>query len=218
MSENGAPATVLIADDHPPTRAGVRRVLESDGFEVCAEAASGGEAVEAAIRERPDVCLLDVRMPGGGGVAAADEIARRLPDVSIVMLTVSRDDADLFDALRAGAQGYLLKDLDRKALPAALRSVLAGEAQLPASLVARVLDEFRERQTHRRALLRARPAVQLRPREWEVLELLRDGRSTAEIAERLFIAEVTVRSHVSAILKKLRVPDRAAAVRLLDER
>jgi DNA-binding NarL/FixJ family response regulator len=209
---------VLVADDHPPTRAGVRRVLESDGFSVCAEAASGEEAVEAAVRERPDVCLLDVRMPGVGGVAAADEIARRLPDTSIVMLTVSRDDADLFDALRAGAQGYLLKDVDRKALPDALRSVLAGEAQLPASLVARVLDEFRERQTHRRALLRSRPAVQLRPREWEVLELLRDGLSTVEIAERLFIAEVTVRSHVSAILRKLHVSDRAAAVRLLDER
>jgi DNA-binding NarL/FixJ family response regulator len=211
-------ARVLVAEDHPPTRAGVRRVLESDGFEICAEASSGDEAVELALRERPDVCLLDVRMPGGGGVAAAGEIARRLPDASIVMLTVSRDDADLFDALRAGAQGYLLKDVDRKALPSALRSVLAGEAQLPASLVARVLDEFRERQTHRRALLRARPAVQLRPREFEVLELLRDGLSTAEIAERLFIAEVTVRSHVSATLKKLRVPDRAAAVRLLDER
>jgi DNA-binding NarL/FixJ family response regulator len=211
-------ARVLIADDHLPTRAGVRRVLESDGFDVCAEVASGEEAIEAAVRERPDVCLLDVRMPGAGGVAAAAEIARRVPDASIVMLTVSRDDTDLFDALRAGAQGYLLKDVSREALPGALRSVLAGEAQLPASLVARVLDEFRGRQRHQRALLRVRPAVQLRRREWEVLELLRDGLSTAEIAERLFIAEVTVRSHVSAILRKLRVPDRAAAVRLLDER
>lgn len=209
---------VLVADDHPPTRAGVRRVLEADGFVVCAEASTGDEAVEAAVREQPDVCLLDVRMPGGGGVAAAAAIGRKLPDASIVMLTVSRDDADLFDALRAGAQGYLLKDVDRDALPGALRSVLAGEAQLPASLVARVLDEFRERQGRRRALLRDRPSVQLRPREWEVLQLLRDGLSTAEIAERLFIAEVTVRSHTSAILRKLRVPDRAAAVRLLDER
>jgi len=209
---------VLVADDHAPTRSGVRRVLEADGFEICAEEATGTAAVEAALRERPDVCLLDVRMPGGGGVAAAAEIARRLPEASIVMLTVSRDDADLFDALRAGAQGYLLKDIERTRLPAALRSVLAGEAQLPASLVARVLEEFRERQGHRRALLRERPAVQLRRREWEVLELLRDGLTTAEIANRLFVAEVTVRSHVSAILRKLRVPDRAAAVRLLDER
>jgi DNA-binding NarL/FixJ family response regulator len=209
---------VLVADDHPPTRAGVRRVLEADGFDVCAEEATGAAAVEAALRERPDVCLLDVRMPEGGGVAAATAIAARLPDTNIVMLTVSRDDADLFDALRAGAQGYLLKDIERTKLPDALRSVLAGEAQLPASLVARVIDDFRSRQGHRRALLRERPAVQLRRREWEVLELLRDGLTTAEIARRLFVAEVTVRSHVSAILRKLRVPDREAAVRLLDDR
>lgn len=213
-----APVRVLVADDHPPTRAGVRRVLEAEGFEVCAEEATGAAAVEAALRERPDVCLLDVRMPEGGGVAAATAIAARLPDTNIVMLTVSRDDADLFDALRAGAQGYLLKDIERTKLPAALRSVLAGEAQLPASLVARVIDDFRHRQDHRRALLRERPAVQLRRREWEVLELLRDGLTTAEISQRLFVAEVTVRSHVSAILRKLRVPDREAAVRLLDDR
>jgi DNA-binding NarL/FixJ family response regulator len=209
---------VLVADDHPPTRAGVRRVLEQDGFVVCAEEADAAGAVEAALRERPDVCLLDVRMPGGGGVAAAAEIARRLPETRLVMLTVSRDDDDLFDALRAGASGYLLKDIERSKLPDALRSVLDGEAQLPANLVARVLDEFRGRVTRQRVLLEGRPAVDLRPREWEVLELLRDGLTTAEIAARLFIAEVTVRSHVSAILRKLRVPDREAAVRLLGNR
>jgi DNA-binding NarL/FixJ family response regulator len=209
---------VLVADDHPPTRAGVRRVLEQDGFVVCAEEADAAGAVEAALRERPDVCLLDVRMPGGGGVAAAAEIARRLPETRLVMLTVSRDDDDLFDALRAGASGYLLKDIERSKLPEALRSVLDGEAQLPANLVARVLDEFRGRLTRQRVLLERRPAVDLRPREWEVLELLRDGLTTAEIAARLFIAEVTVRSHVSAILRKLRVPDRKAAVRLLANR
>jgi DNA-binding NarL/FixJ family response regulator len=209
---------VLVADDHPPTRAGVRRVLEQDGFVVCAEEADAAGAVEAALRERPDVCLLDVRMPGGGGVAAAAEIARRLPETRLVMLTVSRDDDDLFDALRAGASGYLLKDIERSKLPEALRSVLDGEAQLPANLVARVLDEFRGRVTRQRVLLERRPAVDLRPREWEVLELLRDGLTTAEIAARLFIAEVTVRSHVSAILRKLRVPDREAAVRLLGNR
>lgn len=208
---------VLVADDHPPTRAGVRRVLEQDGFVVCAEQADAVGAVEAALRERPDVCLLDVRMPGGG-VAAAAEIARRLPETRIVMLTVSRDDDDLFDALRVGASGYLLKDIERAKLPDALRSVLDGEAQLPANLVARVLDEFRGRRRRQRVLLERRPAVDLRPREWEVLELLRDGLTTAEIAARLFIAEVTVRSHVSAILRKLRVPDRKAAVRLLADR
>ena len=208
---------VLVADDHVPTRAGVRLALEGDGFEVCAEAGGADEAVDAALRERPVVCLLDISMPGSG-IAAADRISQALPETAIVMLTVSRDDADLFDALRAGASGYLLKDIERGQLAAALRGVLEGEAPLPAALVARLVEEFRHRSRRRRLLGTRRPGVQLREREWEVLELLHDGLSTAEIARRLFVAEVTVRSHVSAILKKLRVPDRAAAVRLLDER
>lgn len=209
---------VLVADDHVPTRAGVRRVLEEHAFEVCAEAADADRAVAAAEAERPDVCLLDIRMPGGG-IAAAGRIAAALPEAAIVMLTVSRDDADLFDALRAGASGYLLKDIERDRLPEALRGVVAGEAQLPATLVARLVEEFRHRGRRRRLLSARRPGVQLREREWEVLELLREGQSTAEIARRLFVAEVTVRSHVSAILRKLRVPDREAAVELFaDER
>jgi DNA-binding NarL/FixJ family response regulator len=212
-----APIRVLLADDHAPTRAGVRQVLESEGFSVCAEVASGPAAVEAALAEKPEVCLLDIRMPGGG-IAAAAEIARSLPHTAIIMLTVSRDDADLFDALRAGARGYLLKDVDRADLPAALRGALAGEAPLPANLVARLIEEFRERGRRKRLLLKKNPGVQLRNREWEVLELLREGLSTAEIAQRLFIAEVTVRSHVSSILRKLHVPDRESAVQLLEER
>jgi DNA-binding NarL/FixJ family response regulator len=212
-----APIRVLLADDHAPTRSGVRQVLERDGFVVCAEVASGTAAVEAALAEEPDVCLLDIRMPGGG-IAAASAIAQAVPDTAIVMLTVSRDDADLFDALRAGACGYLLKDVDRAELPDALRGALAGEAPLPANLVARLIEEFRERGRRKRLLLKQNPGVQLRNREWEVLELLRDGLSTAEIAQRLFIAEVTVRTHISSILKKLRVSDRQAAVQLLEER
>ncbi|MGI8605594.1 MAG: response regulator [Gaiellaceae bacterium] len=214
MSEH---VRILIADDHPPTRAGVRDVLESDGFVVCAEVGNGKAAIEAALAEQPDVCLLDIRMPGSG-IAAAAEISSALPGTAIVMLTASRDDANLFDALRAGACGYLLKDVERSELPAALRGALAGEAHLPANLVTRLIDEFRERGRRKRIVLAHQPSVELRQREWEVLELLREGLSTAEIAKRLFIADVTVRSHVSAILKKLRVPDRDAAVRLLDER
>ena len=208
---------VLVADDHLPTRAGVRTVLELSGFTVCAEASTAQQAVDAALRERPDVCLLDVRMPGSG-VAAAAAISGALPEASIVMLTVSRDDADLFDALRAGASGYLLKDMKREQLPVALRQVLNGEASLPPSLVTRVIEEFRGRERRRLRLMSARPELRLRKREWEVLELLREGRSTAEIAKHLFIAEVTVRSHISSILKALRVPDREAALRLLEER
>jgi DNA-binding NarL/FixJ family response regulator len=200
---------VLVADDHPPTRAGVREVLEANGFTVCAECATAEQAVAAAVRERPAVCLLDIRMPGSG-IAAAAAISAALPECAIVMLTVSRDDADLFDALRAGGAGGQLE--------ARPRVVLAGDAPLPANLVARLIEEFRARENRKRVLLANEPGVELRRREWEVLELLREGLTTGEIARRLFIAEVTVRSHVSAILKALRVPDRAAAVKLLDDR
>jgi len=207
--------TVLIADDHPATRAGVRLALERGGFVVCAEVPDGPSAIEAALRERPDVCLLDINMPGNG-IEATKAIVRQLPETAVVMLTVSRSDADLFDALRAGASGYLLKDTDPARLPHALRGVLDGEAALPRRLVALVIDEFRERRRRRRLPLVKGRGVDLTEREWEVLELLREGLSTAEIGSRLFIAPVTVRTQVSAILKKLHVPDREAAVQLLE--
>jgi DNA-binding NarL/FixJ family response regulator len=165
---------IVIADDHAPTRAGIRAVLEDDDFQVCGEAASADAAVEIALEERPAVCLLDINMPGGG-IAAAGAISERLPETAIVMLTVSRDDADLFDALRAGASGYLLKDIDRRQLPADLRGVLAGEAPLPRALVTKLIEEFRERGRRRKVLLAERPGVQLRQREWEILELLAEG-------------------------------------------
>lgn len=208
---------VLVADDHPPTRAGVRVALEGQGFEVCAEAATAGEAVAAAVREQPAICLLDIRMPGSG-IAAAASISDLVPDAAVVMLTVSRDDDDLFDALRAGASGYLLKDIPRAELPDALRRVVAGDAALSPNLVARLIAEFRERGRRRRLVLARAPGARLSSREWEVLELLDKGLTTAQIAERLFIAEVTVRTHVSRILHALRVPNRESAVRLLRER
>ena len=203
---------VVIADDHPMTRVGVRIALERDGFEICAEADDAPTAVEAAQRERPDICLLDIQMPGSG-IHAAEEIARKVPDAAIVMLTVSRSDRDLFDALRVGASGYLLKDTDPERLPLALRGVLDGEAALPRHLVALVIEEFRER-GRRRPLLKRRGVV-LTDREWEVLELMSQGLTTFEIADRLFIEPVTVRTHVSAILKKLQVSSRKAALELL---
>jgi DNA-binding NarL/FixJ family response regulator len=203
---------VVIADDHPMTRVGVRIALERDGFEICAEADDAATAVEAAQRERPDICLLDIQMPGSG-IHAAEEIARKVPDAAIVMLTVSRSDRDLFDALRVGASGYLLKDTDPERLPLALRGVLDGEAALPRHLVSLVIEEFRER-GRRRPLLKKRGVV-LTDREWEVLELMSQGLTTFEIADRLFIEPVTVRAHVSAILKKLQVSSRKAALELL---
>ena len=207
---------VVVADDHAPTRAGVAAALERGGFAVSASVANAGAAVEAALRERPDVCLLDIRMPGSG-LAAAGAITRKLPGTAVVMLTVSRDDDDLFEALRAGASGYLLKEIPSDELPAALRRVLDGEAVLPGALVARVVAEFRSRSSRRLPLPR-QPAIRLTDREWDVLELMRDGLTTAEMAERLYVAPATVRTHVAAILRKLRVRDRREALELLASR
>ena len=209
------PIKVLVADDHPATRAGIRAALEEPDFVICAEEADAPSAVQAALRTHPHICLLDIHMPGNG-IAAAAEIANALPETALVMLTVSRNDDDLFAALRAGASGYLLKDTVPARLPHALRGVLEGEAALPRPLVARVLEEFRGRGKRRRLGAGDR-GVELTSREWEVLELLCDGLSTAEIAKGLFISRVTVRTHVAAVLRKLRVPDRKAAVELLKE-
>jgi DNA-binding NarL/FixJ family response regulator len=192
----------------------VKTALERDDFVVCAAVADAPAAIEAARREHPDVCLLDIHMPGGG-IRAAERISRDLPDAAVVMLTVSRTDADLFDALRAGASGYLLKDIDPVRLPHALRGVLDGEAALPRRLVALLVEEFRERRRRRRVPLVGRRSIELTDREWEVLDLMKQGLSTNQIAERLFVSPVTVRTHVSAILRKLQVPTRQAALELL---
>ncbi|MCW2570238.1 MAG: Two component transcriptional regulator, CheY family [Frankiales bacterium] len=203
--------SVVVADDHAPTRMGVRSALEEDGFVVVEEVATGPAAVDAVRRHAPDVVLLDVHMPGGG-IAAAKSLGAACPDTAIVMLTVSRDDDDLFDALRAGAKGYLLKDIDPARLGPALRGVLDGEAALPRNLVARLMAEFRDRDD--RSPRPQGPLSKLTSREWETLELMRQGLSTAEIAERLFVSPVTVRTHVSAILRKLQVSDRQAAIHI----
>jgi DNA-binding NarL/FixJ family response regulator len=207
------PVSVLIADDHVPTRDDIRRVLDADPrYVVCAEAGDAPVAIECAVREAPGLCILDVHMPGGG-VAAAWEISSRLPGTKIVMLTVSSDDVDLFASLRAGASGYLLKDMDPDELPRTLAGVLDGDAVLSPSLVARVIGEFRDRSPRRRAVLATGGYEQLTSREWQVLELLRQGLSTTAIARRLVVSPVTVRTHVSNILRKVRAPSREALLR-----
>jgi DNA-binding NarL/FixJ family response regulator len=208
--------TVLVADDHAPTRAGVRGALVDGGFAVVAEASRADAAVEGALRERPDVCVLDINMPGSG-IAAAARITEQLPDTAVVMLTVSREDEDIFASLRAGALGYLLKDMDPGRLAHALRGVLSGEAALPRTLVARVIGEFRAAERRPSLPLVRRRGAKLTAREWEVLELLREQLTTAEIAHRLRLSDVTVRRHVSSILAKLRLRDRKAMARLFEE-
>jgi DNA-binding NarL/FixJ family response regulator len=198
---------VVIADDHAPTRAEVARALTTDGFDVVAAVGDAPSAVEAAVRLRPDACLLDLNMPGSG-LGALWEIHRRLPRCKAVVLTIYTDDRHLFPALRAGADGYLVKEMDPGRLGHALRRVLDGEAALPRALVGRVVEEFRDRQAHRRALADDGPAAQLTSREWQVLDLLRKQLTTNEIAERLVLSPVTVRTHIHAILRKLRFSTR----------
>ena len=204
---------VVMADDHTRMRGRIRQALEDGGCSVCAEAATAEEAIALTIEHRPDVALLDIHMPGSG-IHAASVITKTLPDVAVVMLTQSAEEDDLFDALRAGASGYLLKDSDPAKLGDALRSVLAGEGALSPRLLARVLDEFRA-PTRRRLGRRSPAADRLSAREWEVMQLLGEGLSTDEVAARLFLSPTTVRVHVSAVLKKLRVKDRQSAFKLL---
>jgi DNA-binding NarL/FixJ family response regulator len=210
---------VVIADDHGPTREDVRVALEEDPrFVVVAEAPDAFGAIDAAVREQPELCLLDVHMPGGGA-RATWEISARLPKTKIVMLTVSRDDTDLFAALQAGAAGYLLKDMDPARLPHALADVLEGRAALPRALVARLIEQYRDRSPRRRTVVGGEEGEgRLTSREWQVLDLVRQGISNAQIARRLDLSPVTVRTHVNSILKKMGASNREALVRGLDER
>ncbi len=201
---------IVLADDHLPSRAGVCGALKANGMTICADVGTAEDAVAAVLRHRPDACLLEVTLPGGG-IAAAEEIALRAPGVAVIMLTVVTDDASLFAALRAGARGYLVKDTDPDRLPYAIRGVLAGEAAVPRGMMGRVLDEFCARDVRRRA----RSDEALSQREWEVMELLASGLRTRLVADRLAISEVTVRRHASAATRKLRASSREAALRRL---
>jgi DNA-binding NarL/FixJ family response regulator len=204
---------VVLADDHARIRTRVRDALEAGGCTVLAEASTAEEAVAAAEAHRPDVVLLDIHMPGNG-IQAAREITTRMPELPVVMLTQSAEEDDLFDSLRAGAVGYLLKDMDTRTLPDALRSVLGGEGAVSPRMVMRIMDEFRG-PTKRRFGRRSPAAARLSPREWEIMNLLAAGRSTEEVAAELYLSPTTVRVHISTVLKKLRVKDRESALRML---
>jgi DNA-binding NarL/FixJ family response regulator len=212
----GAETRVLVADD-APTRAGVKLALERNGFFVCAEAADAQEAVRFAVRDRPDLCLLEAELPGNG-IAAAAEISKRVPETAIVVFTAADNDVDLVDAIRAGATGYLTKDIDPARLPLALRAALRGEAAVSRALVSRLFDEIRRDELHHRVSVTDERGVSLTRREWEVLDLAREGLTTAEIGERLFVTPETVRTHIASAMRKLQVPDRESAFRLLETR
>jgi DNA-binding NarL/FixJ family response regulator len=211
------PLRVLVADDHAPTRDDVKRALAEGGMDICAEAADAAHAVHQALETKPDICLLDLRMPGGG-VAAAWEIAARLPTTKIVMLTVSDDDASLFAALRAGAVGYLVKDIDLRILPRVLNDAAEGRAAIPRALVARMVKQFHGTDPRfRTTAVAGELGPRLTSREWDVLVGLADGLSTREIGRRLQLKQSGVRAHISAIVQKLGVADREEAIAFFRE-
>jgi DNA-binding NarL/FixJ family response regulator len=204
---------VLLADDQTLVRSGFRALLErADDIEVVGEAADGAEAVERAQAERPDVVLMDIRMPGVDGLEATRRITadERLAGVRVIMLTTFELDEYVFEALHAGASGFLLKDVEADDLRAAVRVVAGGEALLSPSVTRRLIAEFVSQPGHRR-----RPPAgleELTERELEVMGLVAEGLTNEEIAARLVISPATAKTHVSRILMKLGARDRAQLV------
>ena len=202
----------MIADDQGLVRAGFRMILEASGIEVVAEATDGEQAVRLARRERPDVVLMDIRMPNLDGIAATALLAG--PGIAdplrVVILTTYDLDEYVFDALAAGASGFLLKDVPPEDLIHGVQVVASGDGLLAPSVTRRLIAEFAQgRRTHKPVPL---PGLSLTPRELEVLELVARGQSNAEIAEALFVSDNTVKTHVTHLLDKLGLRDRVQAV------
>ncbi len=197
-----APITLLIVDDHPVVRDGLRGMFTAaPDFEVLGEAADGVEAVRIAASLDPDVVLMDLRMPGGGGVAAIAELVRRGVRAKVLVLTTYDTDSDTLPAIEAGATGYLLKDAPRDELFTAVRAAAAGRTVLSPAVASRLVSRVRG------------PGNEpLSAREREVLELVARGTSNRQIAASLFISEATVKTHLAHVYAKLGVNDRAAAV------
>lgn len=207
-----SPIRVLVADDHGLYRRGLSMVLEQEpDMEVVGQAASGREAVELATRVRPDVALLDLNMPGGSGTEACREIRACLPEVRVLVLTISDEESDLVDVVQSGASGYVLKSVEVEDVLTAVRSVYAGESAVSPPMMAKLLTRFRKVAPvlDDQAIEQALPT--LTRREQEVLPLLGRGLSNAEIARELFISENTVKTHVRNVLVKLHVSSRVEA-------
>ena len=200
----------MIVDDHPLVRSAVARAVSVAGVEMVAEAATAEEALLLAPEVAPDILLVDITLPGTSGVQLVRELAPRLPGTKIVMLTVSSEERDVFDAMRHGASGYLTKDVTPEALVRAVRAAVAGELVMPRRLAARLVDRL-ARRLPRELEDEAGPVQLLSAREHDVLRLLADGLSDREIATALTISTRTVESHVSNVLHKLGVRNRAMA-------
>ncbi|WP_020499044.1 response regulator [Sciscionella marina] len=199
------PVSLLIVDDHPVVRDGLSSMFANDsGFEVVGQAADGAEAVRQAVALRPDVVLMDLRMPGTDGVAAITELVRTGVPVRVLVLTTYDTDADVLPAIDAGATGYLLKDAPREELLRGVRAAAEGEAVLSPTVAARLMRRVREPEV---------PGNEVpSQREVEVLNLVAQGNTNREVAARLFITEATVKTHLLNVYSKLGVSDRAAAV------
>jgi len=203
---------VLIVDDHALFRRGLEIVLEPEpDIVVVGEASDGQEATAKAQELMPDVVLMDVRMPRRSGIEAAREIRDTLPHVRILMLTVSEEEADLYDAIKAGASGYLLKEISTEEIAQAIRSVVAGQSRISPSMASKLLTEFAtmSKQATERRLM---PPPRLTDRETEVLKLVANGLNNRDIARELYISENTVKNHVRNILEKLHLHSRMEAV------
>lgn len=208
-------ARLLVADDHLLSRKGIVSLLSSaPDMEVVGEAGDGQEALDRARELKPDLVLMDIRMPKCDGLEATRRIKAELPHVRVVILSVSDDIGDFFEAMKAGAQGYLLKNMEPETWIEFLRNVLKGESPIPRALAARILREFTVRE-------KPEPPVgdgQITGREREILELVAIGLSNREIAERLVIAETTVKNHLRNILDKLNLRNRVQAAAYALER
>ncbi len=203
---------VLIADDHALFRRGLNMVLESEpGIEIVAEAEDGEQAVKAAQEHSPDVVLMDVRMPRVDGIEATRRIRETIPGCKVLILTVSDEETDLYEAIKAGANGYLLKEISIEEVADAIRAVVQGQSLISPSMASKLLDEFNtlvKRAEEKQQML----APRLTDRELEVLRLVAQGKSNRDVAGQLFISENTVKNHVRNILEKLHLHSRMEAV------